>query len=182
MTAIDRSGILNEPKPSRYSWPVVIFHWASAIVILWAMISGLYAAGLNEASPLRASIAGFNVALTTLFVPVFALRIAVRLATSDPSPIDLPRPHQQLVAAAHVALYATVVVVLLTGVMVVDHPANIFGLFTLQPVAVSEPFRNLAFLLHRWSCYALTSLIVLHVVAVIAHGVSGRNVIARMLP
>ena len=57
---------------NRYSHAARILHWLSAVVILWATVSGIYAAVTAE-NEVAMLISALNVSLTTLLIPVFAV-------------------------------------------------------------------------------------------------------------
>jgi cytochrome b561 len=71
-------------------------------------------------------------------------------------------------------------IVLVTGVLMMDRPINVFGL-----VEIPQPLGN-SFLIaqfttvHVWACGVLSALIALHVGAVIVHEICGRRVLRRM--
>jgi cytochrome b561 len=155
-------------------------HWISAAVILWAMISGFWAGSLPESEASRKAIAGFNIALTTLFIPLFALRIYVRFTRPVPGPIWSSKLHIAMAHYAHMGLYLLVSFVLLTGVLAVDNPADIFGIVKLQPLPIAQAVRDQVIAVHDMACRALGGLVFLHILAVIWHQRSGRDVMARM--
>jgi cytochrome b561 len=168
------------PAGQSYALPLRWLHWLSAAVILWAIISGFWAGSLPESEASRQAIAGFNVALTTLFIPVFALRIYVRFTRPVPGPIWSSKLHIAMARYAHMGLYLLVSFILLTGVLAVDHPADVFGVLTLQPLAIAQAVRDQVIAVHAMACRALGGLVFLHILAVIWHQRSGRNVMARM--
>jgi superoxide oxidase len=163
-----------------YAMPVRWLHWISAAVILWAMISGFTVGNLPQNSELRRSITDFNVALTTIFIPVFALRIYVRLKLPAPAPLSASALHRIAAQTAHATLYILVSFVLFSGVFAVDHPASIFGIWTLQPVALPLSYRDNVTTIHSTACRALGGLVLLHVLAVFRHQSAGRDAVSRM--
>jgi cytochrome b561 len=155
-------------------------HWASAGVIIWASLSGFYLAALDPASTLRAWLSWINVSLTTAFTPVFVVRLVHAIRTGKPGSLQVPRWQQRLARLVHALLYAMTSVVLASGVLMMNHSINVFGLVSL-PNPVADPAWNGYFhTLHRQSCAALFFLVVLHVAAVIRHTAAGRPVLARM--
>lgn len=172
-------------RPARrdgYNWLARLLHWISALIIVWATVTGIYASALPESSPIRGWIGYFNVSLTTLFVPIFVLRVVNRIASPSPGPVGDSRVEHALAQAAHLTLYAVITVVMVTGVATVSHEASVFGLFTLPPVPMSESARHLWEAAHKYACYLLAGLVVLHVAAVVFHMRRGRNILARMAP
>jgi superoxide oxidase len=167
-------------RPDGYPIIIRVLHWISATVIIWAMVSGLWAGSQPEDSAVRHIIGNFNVSLTTLFIPIFCLRIAMRLFITPPTPVAKAAGLNRMAHLAHFALYILTAVVLVTGVLCVDHQMSIFNMVYIDPVLMKTQHRNMLFELHSWSCRALGMMIALHVIAVIWHMRSGRDVIARM--
>ena len=167
-------------RPDKYNALARTLHWLSAGVIVWATITGFYASTLPAEAALRASLAAFNVALTTLFIPVFMLRVINRIVTIDPQPLHKEPRLNRISLLAQLALYGVVAAVLLTGVLAVDHRASIFGLFDLDPIPLSEAQRRLANLVHRYGCMLLAAALVAHIAAVIVFMRKGKPMFARM--
>ncbi len=179
--ADQKSGPDRTSRPQRYHPFVQALHWVSALVIIWATITGFWAADA-EPSAATAKIAAFNVALTTVFVPVFVLRIIVRTTTRDPEYLPVPRLEKRISLTAQIALYVTTLIVLLSGIFTVEKSTSIFGLFTLQPVSLSEASRTLVHDAHSTACMVLGLLMALHLGAVAFHSLKGRPILDRMLP
>lgn len=167
----------------RYSRPRALLHWGSAIVILWATLSGFANALLELPEPLSTSIGFINVSLTGLLIPFFVLRIGYALA--HPGPAHAPQGNALgsfLAKAGHLALYIATALVLVTGVLMMGRPIDLFGLASL-PQPLTEPvltgFFNRS---HRMVCVVLALLVAGHIGAVALHHLSGQPVLARMKP
>lgn len=158
-----------------------ILHWISAAVIIWATLSGFVLASLPDNSTLRPVLSSFNVSLTTAFVPVFLFRLAYVCRARRPARLPQPMRQQRLATAAHALLYALTTIVLASGIMMMDHAVDVFGLVQL-PNPVTDPIWNRRFYLaHRTSCITLFLLILLHVAAVVRHHRAGRPILTRMV-
>ncbi|MCO6056640.1 cytochrome b/b6 domain-containing protein [Pseudomonas sp. MOB-449] len=165
----------------RYSKPRRLLHWCFAVVIIWATASGFLNSMTHLPEQVENAIAFINVSLTTLLIPLFGLRLFYLLAH--------PAPHGQahgsrlahlLAQAGHLALYVTIAVVLLTGVLMMDRPISVFDLLVL-PQPLSEPVLIEFFdKTHRYSCIALALLVIGHVAAVAVHQLRGHGVLRRM--
>jgi cytochrome b561 len=86
----------------------------------------------------------------------------------------------KLALFAHTLIYLVISLVLVTGVLMMDRPIDVFGLLEIaQPL--SDPGLISRFLtLHVWACIFLALLIVLHIGAVIVHELCGHRVLRRM--
>lgn len=160
-----------------YSKLQIFLHWFSAAVILWAMTSGFYVA-FSDASPsLKSAIGFFNVSITTVLIPFFGLRLYLALANPPPRPTCCA---EWAALIAHKAIYATTVIVLATGVLMMDRDIDVFHLATLP-----HPLSDAAVIAamnkaHRYACMVLAALLILHVAAVIKHHALGNPVLRKM--
>jgi cytochrome b561 len=155
-------------------------HWASAAVIIWASLSGFYLATLDPGSALRGGLSFFNVSLTTAFTPLFVIRVIHAVRTSKPASLNVPRWQQRVAQIVHSMLYALTSIVLASGILMMDHSINVFGLIMLPNPITDAGVNHYFYLMHRHSCAALFILVVVHVAAVVRHQRAGRPVLARM--
>ena len=123
----------------------------------------------------------FNVSLTTLFIPLFLLRVFFALRHGKPDDKLLSHREEKLATYGHVVLYANITIVLLTGVMMMDRPINVFDLFTLP-----QPFKDASLIrlfnrMHVISCVSLSFFVSGHIFFVIKHHLAGKPLLRRML-
>ncbi|MNJ50474.1 hypothetical protein D3C77_457460 [compost metagenome] len=160
---------------ARYPALQVLLHWISAVVILWTLLSAGYVLLFARGSPVGLEIANFNVALTTLFIPLFLFRCWLRY--TSPARGGAPTGVARIV---HLLLYGVTVLVLVTGVLMMDRPIDLFGWVQIpQPVGAHEWAMGFA-LVHRLFSAVLALLVAAHVLAVIWHECSGRPILWRM--
>lgn len=55
---------------SAYSTSQKLLHWVSAVIIVWALLSGFFVAVFSVPASVKAWVAFFNVSLTTVYIPV----------------------------------------------------------------------------------------------------------------
>ncbi|MEB0040201.1 MULTISPECIES: cytochrome b/b6 domain-containing protein [unclassified Pseudomonas] len=164
----------------KYSKLMVTLHWISALVICWALVSGFYTGLLPVNPEIKKWVAFVNVSVGTLFIPVFILRFYARQTHVRPAPSS-GKPFEQLTAALVQSLiYGTVSLVLVTGVLMMERPINVFNAISI-PNLINDP-RWLAalFTVHEVACALLAVLVVMHIAGVIKHEVSGARIIQRM--
>lgn len=163
-----------------YSPYQIVLHWLSAIIIIWSTISGFWVSFFEMDPAVKNWVSFFNISLTTLFIPVFAVRIY--LAYRQPSDIkaEARTLNDSLALWAHRGLYGLTTVVLLTGVMMMDRPINIFGLVSIPQPLDNPELIDVFFKIHVAACWILALLIGLHIAAVIKHEISGNPVMKRM--
>lgn len=168
-------------KNSSYCWQQKVLHWVSAAVILWILMSGFWLAFGGARGAAYHAVASFNVALGTLYIPVFLLRCWFLFRCRKPASV-VPSVHLQLVArGVHLGLYCTTALVLFSGILMMNRPIDVFGWLTFGPMLQDAAWRELWLQLHRVSNVLLTTLVGLHVGAVILHELSGRRILRRMM-
>jgi len=166
----------------KYDRTARVLHWLSAVVILWASISGFAIAFKMTDPELSLSIASFNVSITTIFIPFFIFRVWHRMKNKPP-----PHSHSfsskdaGLASAMHILIYAVVGVVLISGVLMMTTALEIFHVVSFpqlidNPVALGF-FRQL----HGVATAVLAGCVSLHLLALIKHEIAGRRIMSRML-
>lgn len=163
-----------------YSTQRVWLHWLSAAVIVWTLISGFYVACVDVSPQLAQWVAFLNVSLTTVFIPFFVWRLFIFASHVRHISVRAFSFMEKLGLFAHTLIYLIVSIVLVTGVLMMDRPIDVFGLVEItQPL--SDPELISRFLvIHVWACVVLSLLIVLHVGAVVVHELCGHRVLRRM--
>ncbi len=166
-------------KAADYSMSQKLLHWVSAVIILWSLLSGFYVAVFSVPASVKAWVGFFNVSLTTLYIPVFILR--VYCSFSHGLDFSTKRSLQEYMALlVHKAMYLVLAVVLATGVLMMDRPINVFNLFSIAPFE-SDPVRIVWYTrVHVLSCVGLLLMLVMHIGAVVLHERRGKRVMARM--
>jgi cytochrome b561 len=169
-----------EMTVSGYCKKRVLLHWISAAVIVWTLISGFYVAGNDVSEKTKHWVAFFNVSLTTVFIPFFFWRFCFFMAHAHCMRVSLLSIEEKLVWLAHALIYLMVSVVLVTGVLMMDRPIDVFGVIKIaQPL--SDPVLVALFVkIHVWACVVLSGLIALHVGAVLVHELCGHRILRRM--
>lgn len=171
----------------RYSRGAIGFHWAIAALVVVNLAIGLLHESLLDgvagAIPLHRSI-GITVLALTL------ARIGWRLTHRPPRlPASLPALERAAARASHVAFYALLLALPLSGWAMgsagreARHPLRWFGLFEVPPLPVSAPVAEFGDGAHAVLGYAMAALVVVHVAAALRHHFVLRNaVLGRMAP
>lgn len=187
---------------SRYSAIAILLHWAIAILVIsmipmgWWMVRAINKPDTQQLAyqlfQLHKSI-GFAILALTL------LRVVWRLTHPVPAlPSDMKDWERVLARATHIAFYALLLAIPLTGWAYVSTGWAIstdrrlmvstswFGLFDVPPIPAMDGMRNVAFGAmgaHAYMAYGGAALIVLHVAAALKHQLIDRDgVLAQMLP
>ena len=165
---------------SGYCRQRVILHWLSAAVILWTLLSGFLVAGFGVFAPLKEPVAFFNVSLTTVFIPFYVWRLFLFFTHTRFSGLRSLSLVEVCALAAHALIYILVGAVLLTGVLMMDRPINVFWLMQIPPPVSDPQLLALFVTVHIWLCVALSLLVVGHIAAVIVHETGEQPVLGKM--
>ncbi len=171
----------------RYGGVAIAFHWLLAIMITASFAVGLYMVSLTM-SPTRIKLYNWHKWAGMTIFTLAALRLYWRLTHPAPAlPSSMPRWQALAAHATHIALYVLFFAVPLTGWIyssAAGFPIVWFGLIPLPDLVGKD--RELAEFLkpfHWMTAYALASLVVLHILAVVKHLVmDDDNLLGRMLP
>ncbi len=167
---------------TRYSATSRFLHWFSALVILWATISGFLAITQLVSESTKQLIAGFNISLTLIFIPLFFWRIHYRLKNPAPVlPSSMNANQKKAAKAAHIGLYSMVSVVLISGVLMMENSFSFFGWIDIPCLISHEPTNHCFAWIHSWSTRLLAVLILLHLFALIKHHRNGIRLLWRMI-
>jgi cytochrome b561 len=163
---------------TKYSRPQVLLHWISALVIIWATISGFAGEYVDLPPKLADWITFFNVSITTILIPLFIARIYFALVRGKPAG-DKNAAH--IVAKiVHLALYMNIAVVLASGVLMMKTDINVFHI-----VHIPQPLNHAAAIgffsnIHHYACISLALLFSVHILAVVKHALTGHKIMRRM--
>lgn len=163
------------------------FHWLMALAIFITLGLGIVVSQLPR-GPALAQVMFFHKSCGVTVLALLVLRVIVRFGQGVP---EYRKPLGKMVdlssKAAHVALYALMVLLPLSGYVVssaAGRDTSVFGLFTLPNlIARNDALHEAAEGAHFVFAWAIGVLIVLHAAAAIWHGyVKKDEVMARMWP
>lgn len=162
-------------------------HWLMAALIFIALGLGVWSTQLPR-NEFRSEVLFFHKSIGVTLLALIAFRIAVRVATGAP---PHARPLGRLVAAGakagHLALYALMIVLPVTGYLTSTAGGNgvsYFGLFALPNlVSKDQALRRAASQAHYVFACAIAVVLALHLAAVFWHArVKRDSVLTRMWP
>lgn len=159
-----------------YSSQRIALHWVSAVIILWAMMTGFVVSLLPAGAESKAWVGWVNVSLTTLLIPLFVWRCIIAYFAHGRRCGGKPT----LASAAHLALYLATLVVLASGVLMMKRPIVVFDWFSFPPPLQATEATAFFYRVHLWACALQAALVALHIAAVIKHALVGQPVHKRM--
>lgn len=164
----------------KYNRTQVVLHWVSAIVIIWGTISGFTVALFDAAAAHKEWVGFVNVSLTTLFIPVFIVRLWWAKRSGKPKDNLLTPREQRLSSIGHRLIYINITLVMITGVLMMERDINVFNWISFARPLHDPVITGLFNQLHKFSCATLGLLVAGHILAVVKHHHKGRNLLRRM--
>lgn len=153
-----------------------LFHWFMAIIIVYTMLAGFSLHIIDEHSSLWLFISRLNISLAFLSSLIFMPRWIWTFFRKEPTQVDMPPLQRSLANMVHALLYLSMFFVYITGFYMLTEPVLLLGhIRYINPFIQDENICDLFFLIHRFSCYFLLSLIIMHVLAVIKHQYIHKN-------
>jgi cytochrome b561 len=176
---------------SAFVWPLSLrlLHWTTAALVLCALGLGTTMVQLVHDPAARFELAQTHKSIGIAVLALTAVRLCRRILTAAPKPEPEPAgPSVRMAAkAAHIALYALLLLMPLSGwlmatVTPVRVPTVVFGLFVLPyPLPPDLPTYGVAHALHVALAILLAALIVQHIAAAVVHALIWRDrTLARM--
>lgn len=170
--------------PARYTRTAAALHWLLAAAILGSLSMGVYMTGLPM-SPERLKLYNWHKWAGVTILALSALRLLWRLTHRPPPQPSGPRWQQMAASATHGALYVLFFGVPLAGwaySSAAGFPVVLYGVLPLPDFApkdraLAESFKTA----HNLLAWALSGLIVLHVLAALKHHfIDHDGLLARM--
>jgi len=156
-------------------------HWATAALVASLVPIGLTMTRLDS-GPLQDRLFTLHESFGVLALGAGALRIGLRLRGALP-PF---RAHEPVACAAHVALYAMLVLTPALGWAALSAYGlgpDVFGVTRLPALLdKDEALSKSLFLVHEAAAFTLVALVAAHVAGALRHGFGPEGVIWRMLP
>jgi cytochrome b561 len=161
----------------------------SATGVLGALGIGAYMVELVHDPAQRFELTQTHKSIGVTVLAVTLLRLCLRIVTLAPKPEPVAPLVLIAAKAAHVALYALLVAMPVSGWLMatttpVRVPTVVFALLELPyPLAPDLPTYRIAHAIHGTLAISLATLVALHVIAALVHALLWRDrTLARMLP
>jgi cytochrome b561 len=171
---------------SGYSGFAKFLHWVIALCVISIVAVGITMA--NYEGPWGDTLYNTHKSLGFLILLLMIVRVAYRLGHGAPPPEPSLEPWQRGASSTvHTLLYVLLVVQPILGYLAnsaYGATTPFFGLFEIPPIiAKDEPLSGRLFLIHKWTGFGITFLVLIHVGAALQHYFLRRDgVLQRMLP
>lgn len=176
-----------ETPPSRYRSSQRLLHWLMAIVIISALVIGLYCSYLTPGIPLRRALLDVHKSLGMTALFLIAIRLPLRLSLGEPANQRPLGVFNHLAArSAHVLLYMLMILMPFAGYTTSaagGHDLPWFGLFQLPNLLpLDKGIERTAAGIHEYGAYCLYAIVSLHILAALWHHfVRKDEVLKRMM-
>ena len=165
----------------RWSTPSIVLHWLSAVALLVVVVAGLVLQELPADAGARRVLSGMHSVLGIALVVMTVARLVVLRRLGRAAPLPLPPLHALVVRAVHVASYATLIAVGVTG-FATAKPSQ-WHEFIKGDVPTAPDFADVASRqVHEALVLLLGALLVAHVAGVVVQQLRPGGVLRRMLP
>ena len=178
---------INMYKPEKYTGGAMLLHWLMVVLIFTLFGLGWYMTELPKGSPERAWFFALHksVGLTTALMVI--LRVFWRLTHVPPAlPEIIERWKRRIAEETHHLLYFLMFLQPVSGYISSSfsgHTTSFWGVPLPDWGWKDQPLNELFTDIHGASSVALLSLIVLHILGALHHGMTGeKSVIRRMVP
>jgi cytochrome b561 len=178
---------MSTASKDRYDLPMQVLHWATALLIIGAFVLIQVVEGMPK-GPERVNMMMLHKSVGVSVMALVILRLVWRHVSPPPAlPSGMAAPVVAASKAGHVALYALMLAVPLSGAVMSwagGRPIVVFGLFTLPDLIAPNPgLKEAAEEAHEVIGNLIMILAGLHAVVAIVHQyVLKDGVLARMLP
>lgn len=162
-------------------------HWAIGLLLISQVLGGIYAFEFMERSADRSALIGVHKALGVILLLLVLVRLAWRLYDAAPAlPAALPERLKQFARMGHGALYAFMVLLPISGVLIgayADRPTDVFGLFVIPAFfEANEPMHELFEGAHKYGGWAFGVFVLGHIALALWHKFMRKDGVAeRML-
>ncbi|RBP51109.1 cytochrome b [Arenicella xantha] len=159
-----------------------VLHWVSALIIIWATVTGLYLAFYKVDPNIKHKILDFNVSITFVFIPIFVWRVWHRIRNGAP-PYASALSSLEIRAASymHKLLYVLVAGILVSGVLMMNRDFQVFGLSTIPHIIYDREITAFFSLIHNYLSYSLAACVIVHVLAAVKHEFCGTRILRRIV-
>ncbi|WP_266170252.1 cytochrome b [Dyella subtropica] len=180
MSAIQHPSPASRPK--KYDALTRALHWIFAAIILYTMVAGISLHFITNRA-LFNFLSTLNMSLASCLILLFPVRYLWSFFRKEPQKIKtIPRVQHAMAHVVHSMIYALTAFVLVSGFVMVPDGYSLFGLVHIPTPYGEGPITDHWFDLHKFGCYALLLLVVLHIAAALKHHFALRNgVLNKML-
>jgi cytochrome b561 len=173
------------PFPRRYPRLAVALHWAVAALVIALVVLGWWMQEIPKqpAGP-RADAFNLHKSLGLVALAAIAAMTAWRATHTPPEMPPMPRWQARSAHALHIALYVLLLTTAIGGYLgsaFSGYPVKLFGATLPAWAGKHNGMKELMSLVHFWSSWILTAVVLVHVGAVAKHMLVDRDALLRRM-
>jgi len=170
---------------NRYTRVAVALHWLIAALLLGQIAFGWFLTTIARGSAVRGVYVNFHKSTGITIAALILVRIIWRLVHSPPPlPTFMPAWQRTAARANHIALYALMLIMPLSGYIASNfskYGIKFFNAVKLPPWGVDDHRVYALFnSIHVVAAYVFVAIIALHVLAALRHAAQRDQVLSRM--
>lgn len=175
----------------KYSAPLRVLHWLTAVTIMTLLVVGFYMADIDPDAPDKYALYPLHKSFGMVALLLVMLRLPVRFKGPVPEAASwLQNWEKKLSHVVHVLLYVAMLTMTWSGFLMNStfpyvNGVEIFGLFTVPDITPkSEYWNDIAHTFHSVGAWSFVVLLTLHLGGVFKHRVldgPDKDVLKRML-
>ena len=170
---------------SRWSRPIVILHWISAIAIVGMFASGLWMVDLTYYSDWYKTAPHWHKSVRLILLAITVIRLVTRVVTSRPPSHGTPL-EKRLSRIGHGLLYTLIIMLFASGYLISTADGRSIDVFNWFSVpAMGEFFENqedIAGEAHFYIAWSVIVLAIIHALAALKHHfISNDDTLKQML-
>ncbi len=174
-------------SPTRYSRTAILLHWLVAALLLGQILFGWFLDDVPRGSPLRGYYVNLHKSTGLTLAVLILVRIFWRLRHPAPAlPSFMPAWERAVTRWTHSGLYLCMLLMPLSGYVASNfskYGVKLFNTVMLAPWAPQNPAIYAVFnTTHVITSYLFVTLIALHLLGALRHGLRRDGVMSRMLP
>lgn len=172
---------------TNYGSVAKFFHWLIFIIIVWQFVVGFFVEDVEKILHLQ-SLFPLHKSIGLAVLLIIALRLLWAVYNPKPLLPEISKTWERFLAhATHVLLYASIIVMSLSGwiMSTAAGKAPMLGGYKLPMpgISISKTLSTQAAEVHLIAAWVLIALVSLHILAALKHHFINRdNVLKRMLP
>lgn len=176
---------LKTPAPAHFTRTAIFLHWFVAVLLAGQFAFGWLLDEIPRNTPARGWWINQHKSVGLIIGLVIVLRIFWRLRHAPPPPLPMPAWQRRAASATHVAMYACMLLMPLSGYLASNfskHGIKLFNAVRLAPWGSDDKLLYAVFnQTHKVTAVVLAVLIGVHVLAVAKHVLVDRDrLLARM--
>ncbi|MCT4657193.1 MAG: cytochrome b [Cohaesibacter sp.] len=149
-----------------------LLHWLMAIAILGLFGLGFWMVDLTYYSPYYKTAPDLHISIGMTLLVALIGRIVWRQINPRPDDSYLPTHERIISHLVHMALYALLIILMISGYLIFTadgRPLIIFGLFEVPSLYQATGLEDQAGFIHKYTAYGLIGLSTIHALAALKH-------------